>query len=157
MWISKSYIASLSHLHPPTRSLCVVTTIPRQPLTKLWRPGTTHQVTKIGSCTTGWSASKIVVRFMMWGQNLQMRGKKKTAIFFNSICIVSAFFYTKLNITYLIQHHITDDRQALRLVHTGADELAAQEELPVVPLLVLRVYWLPFFCTTYRKYAKAHD
>lgn len=88
-----------------------------------------------------------------------MRGlkKKKTAIFFNSICIISAFFYTKLNITYLIQHHITDDRQALRLVHTGADELAAQEELPVVPLLVLRVYWLPFFCTTYRKYAKAHD
>lgn len=28
---------------PPTRLLCAVTTIPHQPLTKLWRPGTTHQ------------------------------------------------------------------------------------------------------------------
>lgn len=39
-------------------------------------------------------------------------------------------------ITDLVKDYITDGRQAFRLVHTGIDKLAAQEEVPVVPLLL---------------------
>lgn len=49
------------------------------------------------------------------------------------------------NITDLVQDHITDARQAFGFVHTGADKLAAQEELPVVPLLLFWVNRLPLF------------
>lgn len=52
------------------------------------------------------------------------------------------------NITYLVQDHITDERQALGFVHTGADKLAAQEELPVVPLLLFGVNRLPLLWLT---------
>lgn len=49
-------------------------------------------------------------------------------------------------IVYLIEHNVGDERQALRLVHAGTNELATQQELPVVPLLVLRVDRLPLLC-----------
>lgn len=43
-------------------------------------------------------------------------------------------------VLYLVQHHVTDLRQALRLGHGGTDELEAQQEVPVIPLLLLWVY-----------------
>jgi len=49
-------------------------------------------------------------------------------------------------LTYLVQDHFVDEGQAFRLVHAGTDELAAQQELPVVLLLVLGVDRLPLLC-----------
>lgn len=49
------------------------------------------------------------------------------------------------NITDLVKDYITDARQAFGFVHTGVDKLAAQEELPVVPLLLFWVNRLPLF------------
>lgn len=49
------------------------------------------------------------------------------------------------NITHLVQDHITDRRKALGFVHTGADKLAAEEKLPVVPLLLFYINRFPLF------------
>lgn len=40
------------------------------------------------------------------------------------------------NTTHLVQNHVTDDGKAFRFVHTGADKLATQEEVSVVPLFL---------------------
>lgn len=44
---------------------------------------------------------------------------------------------------YLLQNHVGDVRKAFGFVHAGTDELEAQQELPIVPLLLLRVDGLP--------------
>lgn len=41
--------------------------------------------------------------------------------------------------TNLVQHHITDMGQSLRLLHTGKDELKAKQELTVITLFLLKV------------------
>ena len=41
--------------------------------------------------------------------------------------------------TNLIQHHITDMGQSLRLLHTGKDELKAKQELTVITFFLLKV------------------
>ena len=49
-------------------------------------------------------------------------------------------------VTYFIQDDFVDERQAYRFVHAGSDELAAEQEIPVVLLLVLWVDRLPVLC-----------
>lgn len=49
-------------------------------------------------------------------------------------------------ITDLIQNHFADARKAFGFVHTGTDELTTQEEISVVPLLVIQVVCLLLFC-----------
>jgi len=46
--------------------------------------------------------------------------------------------------THLVQHHVTDGRETLRLLDAGGDELEAQQEVPVVLALptVIGQVWI---------------
>lgn len=44
---------------------------------------------------------------------------------------------------YLVQNHICDVWKALGFVHAGTDELEAQQEFPIVLLLLLWINGLP--------------
>lgn len=47
------------------------------------------------------------------------------------------------SVTYLVQHHVTDGWEPLRLLYAGGHELEAQQEVPVVLTLPtgLRQVW----------------
>ena len=47
---------------------------------------------------------------------------------------------------YLVQDHVTDVGKAFGFAEAGGAILEAQQELPVIPLLVLRVDGFPVLC-----------